>query len=344
MAMEAEYESIMKNDTWEIVDSPPHRKVEGFDVTETFAPTACMETIRLVLATTAHRTWVLFQMDVKSAFLNGHLKEEVYVMQPLGFEFPNSDNKENEMYVIIVLYVDDLMLIGDHKEKINNIREGLCLEFKMTYLGLLHSFLGIKVWQHPGEIFISQQRYAEELLKAFGMAERTPVVTPMEVNIKLSIEDPSPLIDTKMYRSLIGSLVYLCNTRPNISFAIGILSRFTNKLREIHWKAGMRVLKYIKGTPHFGISYTSGNSLIGYCDSDWAGDIDSKKSVSGYCFLFGNRIISWTRKKQSTMSLSFTEVEYKSARHTSCEAVWIRRLLTDIGITINATTLIHCDN
>ncbi|XP_057951038.1 secreted RxLR effector protein 161-like [Malania oleifera] len=162
----------------------------------------------------------------------------------------------------------------------------------MTDLWLLHFFLGIEVWQHPGKIFISQQRYAHELLKAFGMAECTLVVTLMEVNIKLSIEDPSPLVDTKRYRSLIGSLVYLCNTRPNISFSVGILSRFANKPREIHRKAGMRVLKYIKGTPHFGISYTSGNSLIGYCDSDWAGDIDSKKSVSGYCFLFRNGIIS----------------------------------------------------
>ncbi|XP_057972881.1 secreted RxLR effector protein 161-like [Malania oleifera] len=163
------------------------------------------------------------------------------------------------------------------------------------------------------------------------MVEWTLVVTPMDVNIKLSIKDRSLLVDTKRYRSLIGSLVYLCNTRPNISFAVGILSKFTNKPREIHWKAGIRVLKYIKGTPHFGVSYTLRNSLIGYCDSDWAGYIDSRKSASGYCFLFGNGIISWTSKKQPTVSLSSTEAEYKSTCLTLCESVWIRRLLTDIS-------------
>ncbi|XP_057951014.1 secreted RxLR effector protein 161-like [Malania oleifera] len=166
----------------------------------------------------------------------------------------------------------------------------------------------------------------------------------MEVNIKLSIEDPSPLVDTKSYRNLIRSLVYLYNTRPDISFLVGILSRFSNKPLEIHWKSGMRVLKYIKGTPHFGISYTSGNSLIGYCDSDWARDIDSRKSVSRYCFLFGNRIILWKSEKKPIRLLSSIEAEYKLACLTSCEAVWIRRLLTDIAIMINAATMIHCDN
>ncbi|XP_057972730.1 secreted RxLR effector protein 161-like [Malania oleifera] len=175
------------------------------------------------------------------------------------------------------------------------------------------------------------------------MTECTPVVTPMEVNIKFSIEDPSPLVDTKRYKSLIGSLVHLCNTRPDISFAVGILSRFANKSREIHQKSGMRVLKYIKGTPHFGISYTLGNFLIGYCDSNWAEDIDSRKLVPGYCFLFMNGIISWTSKKQPTMSLSSTKAKYKSAYHTSCEAVWIRRLFTDIGIMINVDEVVEME-
>ena len=112
------------------------------------------------------------------------------------------------------------------------------------------------------------------------MAECKSVGTPMEVDVKLSTEDSSPLVDEAKYRRLVGSLIYLCNTRPDISFATGVLSRFSNKPQENHWRAGMQVLKYIKGTLDYGITYTKGNTLTGFCDSDWAGDVDSRRSVS----------------------------------------------------------------
>ena len=167
----------------------------------------------------------------------------------------------------------------------------------------------------------------------------------MEVNSKLSIEDSSPLVDIKKYRKLVGSLIFLCNTRPDICFAVGVLSRFSNKPRESHWSAGMRVLKYIKGTLNYGILYGPRiNTLNGYCDSDWAGDCDSRKSVSGYCFLLGFGVFSWISKKQPTVALSSTEAEYKAACFAACEAVWLRRILVDMGVVVRTATTIQCDN
>ena len=117
------------------------------------------------------------------------------------------------------------------------------------------------------------------------MADCKPISTPMEVNVKLSAEDTSPLVDTRKYRKLVGGLIFLTNTRLDISFSVGVLSRFSNKPRESHWKEGMRVLRYIKGTLDYGINYGEGDTLIGYCDSDWAGDSDSRKVSFWLLFL-----------------------------------------------------------
>ena len=141
------------------------------------------------------------------------------------------------------------------------------------------------------------------------MSECKEIGTPMEVNAKLSVEDTSPLADIGSYRKLVGSLIYLCNTRPDIAFSVGVLSRFSNKPHGSHWNAGMRILRYLKGTLSFGITYGAGTSLTGHCDSDWAGDVDSRKSVSGYCFSLGSGVFSWISKKQPTVAQSTSEVE-----------------------------------
>ena len=141
-----------------------------------------------------------------------------------------------------------------------------------------------------------------------------------------------------------GSLIFLCNTRPDISFAIGVLSRFSNKPRENHWNAGMRILRYIRGTQEYGINYSTGKTLTGFCDSDWAGDVDSRRSVTGYCFTLGSGCISWISKKQPTVALSSTEVEYKAACFAACEAWWLRRILSDMGEGQQQLTILHCDN
>ena len=176
------------------------------------------------------------------------------------------------------------------------------------------------------------------------MADCKPVSTPMEVNVKLSAEDASSLVDIKKYRKLVGSLIFLTNTRLDISFSVGVLSTFSNKPRESHWKEGMRVLRYIRGTLEYDITYNEGDTLIGYCDSNWAGDCDSRKSVYGYCFSLGSGPFSWSSKKQPTVALSSTEAEYKAACFAACEAVWLRRILAVMGVPIRMATTLRCDN
>ena len=172
--------------------------------------------------------------------------------------------------------------------------------------------------------------------KTFGM--------PMEVELKLSTEDASPLVDERLYRKLVGSLIFLCNTRPDINYSVGVLSRFSNKPRENHWNVGMRILRYLKGTQGYGINYNTGKTLIGFCDSNWAGDVDSRRSVTGYCFTLGSGCISWISKKQPTVALSSTEAEYKAAFFASCEARWLRYILGDIGMRQERPTVLNCDN
>ena len=131
--------------------------------------------------------------------------------------------------MVVILYVDDLIITGSHQKRISQTQELLRREFEMTDLGLMHYYLGIEVWQEPDHIFISQSKYTGEILKAFEMTECKSVGTSMEVELKLSTEDASPLVDERLYRKLVGSLIFLCNTRPDIIFEVGVMSRFSNK-------------------------------------------------------------------------------------------------------------------
>ena len=136
---------------------------------------------------------------------------------------------------------------------------------------------------------------------------------PMDSNCKLSQEDPWPMVDIRKYRQLVGSLIFLCNIKPDVSFAVDVVSWFSNKLKETHWKVALSVLKYIVGTLNYGIFYKPAiDELSGYCDSDWAEDSDSKKSVSRYYFSMGSGVVPWTSKKQPIVTLSSTETEYKA--------------------------------
>ena len=166
----------------------------------------------------------------------------------------------------------------------------------------------------------------------------------MDVNGKLSSEDTSALVDDKKYKKLVGSLIFLCNTRPDLCYVVGVLSRFSNLPRQNHCQAGMRLLKYLKGTLEYGITYGKGNTLTGFCDSDWAEDSDSRKSVFGYCFTLGSGVLSWISKKQPTVAQSSTEAEYKAACFATCEAVWLRRIFFDLGFLPSGPTLLQCDN
>ncbi|CAL8169320.1 unnamed protein product [Prunus armeniaca] len=422
-AMEEEIRVIKKNSTWELVDRPKSKDIIGLkwiyktkynedgsiqkhkarlvakgysqqprvDFNETFAPVVRMETIRIVLALAAQLKTQVFQLDVKSAFLNGELEEEVYVEQPQGYiekgnedkvcrlrkalyglkQAPRAWNSKIDQYfcqsgfvrspsepslylkkegthdfLIVCLYVDDLIYTSTKSRMVEAFKKDMMKEYEMTDLGSMKYFLGIQVQQSEKGVFMYQEKYAENLLKRFNMLNCKPMDTPMEINLKLSSNDGAPRADASMYRSIVGSLIYLSNTRPDIVHAVSVVSRFMNDPSNHHFAAVKRILRYVQGTKGYGLKYTQEKEsiLVGFTDSDWAGAIDDRRSTSGHVFFLGKKVISWSSKKQSTVALSTAEAEYISATSAACEAVWIRRILADLHQEQNTPTKLYCDN
>jgi hypothetical protein len=251
----------------------------------------------------------------------------------------------NDEPVILLLYVDDLFLTGEEK-LITECKKKLASEFEMKDLGLMHYFLGLEVWQSPERIFLNQGKYAVEILKRFDMLECKSMNTPMETKLKLLVDTSSELIDATLYRQIIGSLMYLTNTRPDICFVVNTLSQFLVEPRHVHLVVAKHVMRYLKGTLDYGLSYDGDHNftLSGYTDSDWAGSVSDRKSTSGCCFSLGSAMISWQSKKQSSIALSTAEAEYIVACSASCEAIWLRKLLTGLfDLEMEATTIL-CDN
>ena len=352
---------------------------------------ARFETVRLLLALAAQLKKPVYQFDVKSAFLNGELLEEVYVKQPKGFEvkgkedwvyklakalyglkqaprawyskidsyFINSgferSKSEPNLYIkkkgkdgllIVCLYVDDMIYMGTNEELVEQFRSSMKQQFEMSDLGLLHYFLGLEVEQEKGSIFMSQRKYACDLLKKFGVKENKIASTPMNVNEKLEKDDGSGSADATRYRSLIGGLMYLTHTRPDISYAVGVVSRHMQNPTKHHFGTAKRILNYIAGTADYGVWYGSSKNfnLIGYSDSDWAGCTEDRKSTSGHLFTLGTSAVSWSSKKQATVALSTSEAEYSAVSSAATQAVWLRRILASFEQEQQQPTVIFCDN
>lgn len=169
-----------------------------------------------------------------------------------------------------------------------------------------------------------------------------PITSPMDPNTKLTVTDPCEPVDASQYRKLVGSLIWLLNTRLDLSFSVGLLSSFMQTPLKTHWDAGLRILRYLQSTKDLGLFYTGGNGvkLQGWSDSDWGGDPDTRRSTSGYTFTLGSGVVSWSSKKQPTIALSSTEAEYRAACGAACEVVWLRRLLGEIGFPQREPTVI----
>ena len=184
-------------------------------------------------------------------------------------------------------------------------------KFEMSDLGCMTYFLGMELHQVKGEILVNQRKFASELLVKFSMESCSPVDTPLVPGIKLVKEDGHGKVDGKAYRSLIGSLLFLCTTRPDIAFTVNLLSRFMQSPSEIHLRSAKRVLKYIQGTLDLGILYSRGTvQLMGYSDADWAGSDEEMRSISGCCFTLESGVITWFLKKQTVVAQSTAEAEY----------------------------------
>jgi hypothetical protein len=226
---------------------------------------------------------------------------KIKVDSNLYFKVMNDDS------VILLLNVDDLFLIGE-ENLITDCKKKLIAEFEMKYLCLMHYFLDLEVWQSPERFFLNQGKYAVEILKRFYMLDCKSMNRPMETMLKL-LFDTSELVDAMLYRQIIGSLMYLRNTRPYIFFVVNTLIQYLVEPRRVHLVVAKHVMIYLKGTLDFGLYYNGDHDfrLVGYTDSDWAGSVSDRKITSRCCFSLGSSMTSWSSRKQSSISLSMTE-------------------------------------
>ncbi|WJX11887.1 hypothetical protein P8452_02442 [Trifolium repens] len=425
-AMNEEINSIEKNKTWRLVELPPQKKPvsvkwifkikrnpdgsilkhkarlvargflqqQGIDYNEVYAPVARMETIRLVIAIASSMNWSLFHMDVKSAFFNGPLEEEVYVTQPPGFEVASQKNKvyklQKALYglkqaprawnkridnflhsegfvkcsvefgvymkgndisnvVLICLYVDDLLITGSNHACIEKFKRRLKDEFEMSDLGKLNYFLGLEFLYRDNGIVLHQKKYIVDVLKRFHMENCNEAETPMEANLKLSKDEVGQAVDATLFKQVVGSLRFICNTRPDINYAVGSVSRFMSNPKASHMVAAKRILRYLKGTHDYGLTFPKSKmeskfELEGFSDSDWCGDKDDRRSTSGMWFRFRNSPISWSSKKQNIVALSSCEAEYVAAAQAACQAVWLESLLDELKIKYVKPVKLNVDN
>lgn len=258
--------------------------------------------------------------------------------------------------VILIAYVDDLLLASKSIERLNVVKSMLKSKFKITDLGQLKNLLGINIQREgqTGKIRLSQKQYVEKLLKKFNMEDSKEVSTPMESSLKISkkmsstTEEEKSEMKNRPYRELVGGLIYLANaTRPDIAFAAAVLSRFCSNPGRNHWFIAKRVLRYLKATLNYGITYVKDSkNLIAYSDSDWAGDIDDRKSCSGNVLMLSGGPISWKSKKQCSVALSTMEAEYAALSEVSREIVYIKRLMIHMGFEMYVKSPINvfCDN
>ncbi|KAJ9565416.1 hypothetical protein OSB04_001382 [Centaurea solstitialis] len=310
----------------------------GLDYDETFSPVAKITTIRVLLALAAKLDREIY-MDQPKGFEDAtnsnhvcKLRKALYGLKQRawygkiaefltrsGYSVAHADSslfiKEIDGKLAIVLvYVDDLIITGDDEREIHQTRANLSVRFQMKELGELKHFLGLEVDRTKEGLFLCQQKYTRDILQKFGMMECKPASTPIEPNAKFAHEGKE-LDDGMMYRQLVGSLIYLTLSRPDISYAVGVMSCYMQSPRKPHLDAARWILRYIKETINYGLIYRRGEDckLVGYCDADYAGDYDTRRSTTGYVFKLGSGTISWCSKRQPTVSLSTTEAEYRAA-------------------------------
>ena len=328
-------------------------------------------------------------MDVKSAFLNGMLQEEVYVEQPKGFVEPHRPNdvyrlkralyelkqaprawydrliayliehgfkrgfadttlfiqKDKNYFVVAQIYVDDIVFGATNDSLAKSFADEMKKMFEMSMVGELTYFLGLQVKQTDSGIYINQAKYASNLVKRFGLKKATHARTPMATNAKLTNDLSGEFVNVTLYRRMIGCLLYLIDSRPDIAFSVGICSRFQSNPKVSHLNAIKRIIKYVSGTCDYGLFYSkeSNMSLAGYSDADWASNVDNRKSTTGGCFYVGVNLVAWMSKKQNFVSLSTAKAEYIATGSCCSQLFWMKKLLGDYGISQD-TMVVYCDN
>ncbi|PRQ42655.1 putative RNA-directed DNA polymerase [Rosa chinensis] len=272
-------------------------------------------------------------------------------MKAFGYRQSNSDHtlfirhKAGKLTVLIV-YVDDMVVTGDDPVERKALQDYLATEFEMKDLGQLKYFLGIEVARSKEGISLSQRKYVLDLLTETGMLDCQPVETPMEMNHRLGEWKDQVPTNKSRYQCLVGKLIYLSHTRPDIAYAVGVVSQFMHAPSEDHMNAVYRILRYLKAAPGKGLLFAKKDKLIveGYTDADWAGSKVDRRSTSGYFTFVGGNLVTWRSKKQKVVARSSAEAEFRGMAHGVCELLWIRHLLKDLGFKNRKTMDLHCDN
>ncbi|KAI3715006.1 hypothetical protein L6452_21969 [Arctium lappa] len=358
-----------------------YRQEEGIDYDESFAPVARLEAIRLFLAYVVYKDFIVYQMDVKSAFLNGKLNEEVYKEQPPGFydpEHPNyvykldkalyglkqaprawydtlssfliSENFErgkidNTLFfrkikghiILVQIYVDDIIFGSTNPSLCTRFPERMKKEYKMSMMGELTYFLGVQIKQSDKGTFISQGKYVKDMLKKFDLTQTSAMKTPMAPPLTLNKDLSGKPVNLTVYRGMIGSLLHLTARRPDIMYSTCLCAHCQSEPKESHLIAVKRIFRYLKGTPSLGLWYPkdSGFDLTGYSDSDFTGcKLDRKNTTSG-CQLLGGKLVSWTSKKQNSVSTSTAEAEYVAAGSCCAQVLWMRNQLLEYDLQLS---------
>jgi hypothetical protein len=431
-AMQEELNSMKKNNVWELTELPNNRRAigskwifkrklnasghvdkykarlvakgftqkEGIDFVETFSPVAKFTSIRIISALSAYYDLELHQMDVKTAFLNGTLDEEIYMSQPdgfiekgketmvcklnrsiyglkqasrqwyllfdnaitsYGFSMTEGDHCiyskiEGNKFVLLSLYVDDILIASNDFETLLKVKLWLSSKFDMKDMGEASYVLGVEIHRDRKNriLGLSQKAYLNSVLKKFSMEESKSVAVPILKGIKLSEEmcaktpEERKFMSNIPYSSALGSLMYaMLFTRPDLCYAVGILSRYQVNPGETHWKQLRNVLRYVKGTMDYHLCFNGHNlQLQGFTDADWQGDLDERKSTSGYIFKLAGGAISWRSKKQESVAQSSMEAEYIAASEAVKEGVWLKEFLASLGVVKSAANpvTIFCDN
>ncbi|GJV59374.1 retrovirus-related pol polyprotein from transposon TNT 1-94 [Tanacetum coccineum] len=362
---------------------------EGIDYGKTYAPVAILESIRILLDYAYALDFKLFQMDIKSAFLNGFINEEVYVAQPSGFiDFEKPDHvyklkkslyglkqapkawydrlkaflikheykigmvdntlftkKKGSNLIIVQIYVDDIIFGLTCQDMCDVFTKIMHDEFEMSMMGELNFFLGLQIKQMEDGIFFNQSKYIKEILKKFGLEESKLMKTPMTSDNKLTKDKECESVDSTKCRGMIGSLLYLTASRPDIMFSVCLCARFQEDPKTSHLEAVKRIFRYIKSTTHLELWYPKGTGIetVVYADSDHAGDYVDRKSTSSICTFVGCCLTSWFSKKQTALTIYTTEAEYVSAEKVCQQALWMKQALINYDIRLDDVPIM-CDN
>ncbi|KAK2352400.1 secreted RxLR effector protein [Trifolium repens] len=432
-AMKSEIDSMYTNQVWNLVEPPVgvrpigckwvfkkktdmdgkvhtykarlvakgYKQIHGVDYDETFSPVAMLKSVRILLAIAAYHDYEIWQMDVKTAFLNGNLLEDVYMTQPEGFDIPNEAHKicklQRSIYglkqasrswnlrfdetvtkygfiknedepcvykkvsgskiVFLVLYVDDILLIGNDVPTLQQVKTWLGNCFSMKDLGEAAYILGIRIYRDRSQrlLGLSQSTYIDKVLKRFSMHDSKKGFIPMQHGICLSkTQCPSSKEERERmneipYASAIGSIMYamLC-TRPDVSYALSATSGYQSDPGESHWIAVKNILKYLRRTKETFLVYGGEEelSVVGYTDASFQTDKDDFRSQSGFVFCLNGGAVSWKSSKQETVADSTTEAEYIAASSAAKEAVWIKKFISELEVvpSIVDPISLYCDN